>query len=48
VRDEVNLQVVEPDAFVVVGRADEPAVVGLVGDLDHCALLAGRSDLASV
>jgi hypothetical protein len=33
--DEVDLDVVEPDPIVLVGRADEAAVIGLVADLDH-------------
>src|SRR6478672_9119773 len=35
VRHEVDLDVVEPDAFVFAVRPGEAAVVGLVGDLDH-------------
>src|SRR5262245_25651243 len=39
VGDQVNLEVVEPDALVLVVRPHEAAVVGLVGDLDHAASL---------
>jgi hypothetical protein len=35
VGDRVDLDVVEPDALVLVVRSHEAAVVGLVGDLDH-------------
>ena len=35
VRDEVDLDVVEPDAFVFTLRSNKAAVVGLVADLDH-------------
>ena len=35
VRDEMDLDVVEPHAFVLVRRPSEAAVVVLVGDLDH-------------
>ena len=40
VRDEVSLQVLEPDSLVLAVRADEAAVVGCVRDLDHGALPA--------
>src|SRR5262249_27502391 len=33
--DEVDLDVIEPDPFVLVRGADEASVVGLVRDLDH-------------
>jgi hypothetical protein len=35
---EVNLDVVEPDAFVLSCGSDEAAVVGLAADLDHRSL----------
>jgi 3-(3-hydroxy-phenyl)propionate hydroxylase len=35
VRDEVNLDMVEPGAFVLIVWTDEPAVVVLVADLHH-------------
>jgi hypothetical protein len=43
VRHEVDLDVVEPDAFVFARRPSKAAVVLLVGDLDHRFSVSARS-----
>jgi hypothetical protein len=43
-RHEMHLDVVEPDALVLVARSHEAAVIGLVGELD----IKAPSTLASV